>query len=293
MECKVKFNLLVAVLFLMGCAQKPVSVADPNQPVTAFGRMVASKMDGDILYAMWDKPCELSAFAGNYPYTYLAMKDKRRLWTSCYSINEQKTVAKLIVQGQREIVLQLGSSRSQQAPQSTSVLSSPQTTQPTNANQVGYAKDSDFEISLYNTQCQIPNYSSQYPYQLNAKKFADGKSINGCYSANQQTKQVTMVSLEGNQIVTLPFAAFEQNPNTSSSASDCGFLCVLGGVVKVLSDSANAAADTAQKYSPPRSTDMRANVVGGSNAPIDLGGKFKGRNCTSTMQGNTIYTNCY
>jgi hypothetical protein len=76
---------------------------------------------------------------------------------------------------------------------------------------IGMAFDSKAgaNIILYDSKCNIGQYAAEYPLRWDAKKIGENMPIGeGCYSTNNDSRQVFMIS-SSSKLASLPMAAFQ------------------------------------------------------------------------------------
>jgi hypothetical protein len=102
----------------------------------------------------------------------------------------------------------------------TSAVSTKLSTPKATGKVVGMAFDSKAgaNIVLYDSKCNLSTYTAEYPLRWDARKNGESKPIGeGCYSTNNDSRQVFMVS-SSSKLASLPMAAFQNNAPNSDLA---------------------------------------------------------------------------
>jgi hypothetical protein len=145
---------------------------------------------------------------------------------------------------------------------------------------------------LYDSQCPYSNLTNNYPYKFEMFKHGTNESMGvGCYNFIQTTKQFLFANNNDSSVVTV-------NLNEMQNSNKSWWQKFNEGIQQ-----ANQSNQQMQANRPPvvnltpgitQGTPMQPNSLGGTfNGQVPMSPTNQGRNCTSTVSGNQIYTNCY
>jgi len=145
-------------------------------------------------------------------------------------------------------------------------------------------KLSDGIAYLYKSECHLGDLSESYPHKFETFKNGSSEKMGeGCYSVIESTRQVLFANPDGSVVTVGIKAIQDSNKSWWDKFSE--------NVEQGYQQSQRAQSNRPPVVNLTPSTTLGTNP--GSSQPIDLGGKFKQKNCISTVNGNQVYTNCY
>lgn len=264
---------VLTMLLMASCG----TVSNSKNSYASSGGVGAVKVpiDQNKEYRFYNSPCDLSAFSDKFPYRYDIKRQNGGVTeTGCYRYDPSTQVATTAGSYSKEIQLSGDAGIVSNTPQSPTVIADIQ--------------QDGVRVRLLNTPCEYSLYSLKYPYKYVATKVGEG-TIESCYSLDKNS-QVANLKGQGQDEFQILLKSSNQRPENN----DCGFFCVVGGIVKVISDAANAGATTAQSYQQPV-VNLTPSVVQGSDRPVDLGGRFDNKpnaTCMTTINGMQVAVPC-